>query len=154
MVDQHGNSVMLSSLRGKPVLVDFIYTSCHLECPVLTAKLRMIARALGPTLGARVQMVSISLDPEHDLPPTLARYAQDHGAEESGWLFLTGEPAAIDQELALFRIKRMREHDGSIGHVAAAFLLGPDGHQVRQYDMLAVNPRTVVEDIRSTLASG
>jgi len=154
LVDQHGNRVLLSSLKGKPVLVDFVYTSCHLECPALTAKFRMIAKALGPTLGARVTMVSISLDPEHDLAPVLLKYAQAAGADEAGWLFLTGPAATVDQVLALFRIKRMRQNDGSIAHVAAAFLIGPDGRQVRQYDVLAVSPTTVIDDIRNVLAAG
>jgi len=154
LVDQHGNRVMLSSLRGKPVLVDFVYTSCHLECPALTAKFRMIAKALGPALGVRATMVSISLDPEHDLSPVLLKYAKDEGADEPGWLFLSGPPATVDQVLALFRIKRMRNPDGSIAHVAAAFLLGPDGRQVRQYDVLAVSPNTVVDDLHDVLGAG
>jgi protein SCO1/2 len=154
LVDQHGNRVMLSSLRGKPMLVDFVYTSCHLECPALTAKFRMIARALGPALGPEVTMVSISLDPERDLAPALLQYAKDEGAERPGWLFLTGPPATVDQVLALFRIKRMRNPDGSIAHVAAAFLLGPGGRQVRQYDVLAVSPDTVIDDLHHVLGAG
>jgi protein SCO1/2 len=154
LMDQHGKPVLLSALKGKPVLIDFVYTSCHLECPVLTAKFRMIARGLGPMLGPRVTMVSISLDPEHDSAPVLLRYARAEGAEEPGWLFLTGGSEDIEQELARFRIKRMRASDGSIGHVAAAFLLGPDGRQVRQYNVLAVSPDTVIDDIRNTLAAG
>ena len=154
MVDQHGNRVMLSSLKGKPVLIDFVYTSCHLECPVLTSKFRMIARALGPALGPKVTMVSISLDPEHDSAPVLLKYARDEGAEDPGWLFLTGPPATIDNELELFRIKRMREKDGSIGHIASAFLLGADGRPVRQYDVLTVKTDTIIGDIRSALKDG
>jgi protein SCO1/2 len=153
LVDQHGNRVVLSSLKGKPVLIDFVYTSCRLECPTLTSKFRLVARALGPLLGPRVTMVSISLDPEHDLAPVMLKYASDMGAPTSGWLFLTGPPAAIDQELSLFKIVRTREHGGSIGHVAVGFLLGPDGHQVRQYEMLAVSPGTVAEDVRNALAA-
>ena len=154
LVDQHGQRIVLSSLRGKPVLIDFVYTSCHLECPALTARFRQIASALGPALGRDVTMVSLSLDPEHDLAPTLLKYAHDEGADEPGWLFLTGPPASVDQVLALFRIKRMRNPDGSIGHVAAAFLLGPDGRQARQYDALAVSPATVVNDLRNLRGAG
>ncbi len=154
MVDQHGNRVVLSSLKGKPVLIDFIYTSCHQECPVLTAKFRMVARGLGPALGKQVTMVSVSLDPEHDSAPALLKYARDEGVEDRGWLFLTGRSETIDQELGLFRIKRMREKDGSIGHIATAFLLGPDGRQARQYDVLAVKPDTVIDDIRSAPKDG
>ncbi|MBF6568750.1 MAG: SCO family protein [Candidatus Binataceae bacterium] len=149
--DQHGTRLTLASLKGKPVLIDFVYASCHLECPVLTSKFRLIANALGSELGNKITLVSITLDPEHDTPAVLLRYAKAEGAPASGWLFLTGAPAAIDQELALFRIKRMREPGGAIGHVAAAFLLGPDGHQIRQYDALQVSPKTVVADIRNAL---
>ena len=43
-----------------------------------------IARKLGPALGADVRIVSVSLDPEHDSPAELAKYAQSHGASEAG----------------------------------------------------------------------
>src|SRR5258705_10294756 len=67
LIDQHGQAISLASLRGKPVLIDFIYTSCASTCPVLTSKIVAVARELGPPLNA-VTIVSITLDPEHDGP--------------------------------------------------------------------------------------
>jgi protein SCO1 len=147
LIDQHGNTVSLASLKGKPVLIDFIYTSCASICPVLTAKMVSVARQLGPALGASVTIVSITLDPEHDSPAQLASYAKSQGADARGWLFLTGKPAQVDQVLALFKLRRTRESDGSIMHSVSAFLLGPDGHQVRQYNALDVKASAVVGDI-------
>lgn len=147
LIDQHGSTISLASLKGKPVLIDFIYTSCASTCPLLTAKMVSVARKLGPALGANVTIVSITLDPEHDSPAQLAKYAKTQGADAAGWLFLTGQPAQIDQVLALFRLRRSREDDGSIMHSVSAFLLGPDGHQVRQYNALDVNANSVVADI-------
>jgi len=147
LIDQNGTSVSLASLKGKPVLVDFIYTSCTSTCPMLTAKMAAIAHALGPALGADVRIVSISLDPEHDNPAELATYAKSHNANDNGWIFLTGPPEKIDQLLAQFKLHRMREGDGSITHSVSAFLLGPDGHQVRQYNALDVSPDAVVADV-------
>ena len=97
LIDQHGSTVSLASLKGKPVLIDFIYTSCASTCPMLTAKMAAIAHQLGPALGADVTIVSISLDPEHDSPAELEKYAKSHGADAKGWIFLTGPPAKIDQ---------------------------------------------------------
>ena len=154
LIDQHGAPVSLASLRGKPVLIDFIYTSCSSTCPMLTAKMAAIAHALGPALGANVRIVSITLDPEHDRPAELAKYANSHDANENGWIFLTGPPAQIDQVLALFKIRRTRESDGSITHSVAAFLLGPDGHQVRQYNALEVSPEAVVADVDRARGKG
>jgi protein SCO1 len=147
LIDQHGSAVSLASLKGKPVLVDFIYTSCASTCPMLTAKMAAIAHQLGPALGADVTIVSISLDPEHDSPAALEKYAKSHGADGPGWIFLTGPPAKIDQVMALFNLRRTRESDGSITHSVEAFLLGPDGHQLRQYSALDVSPDAVVADI-------
>jgi protein SCO1/2 len=147
LIDQHGSAVSLASLKGKPVLIDFIYTSCASTCPVLTAKMVSVARELGPALGANVTMVSITLDPEHDSPAQLASYAKSRGADAGGWLFLTGKPAQIDQVLAQFKLRRMHESDGSIMHYVSAFLLGPDGHQIRQYNALDVSAAAVAADV-------
>src|SRR5580700_5853000 len=55
LIDQYGTTVSLASMKGKPVLIDFIYTSCTDTCPMLTAKMAAIARQLGPALGADVR---------------------------------------------------------------------------------------------------
>ncbi len=154
LIDQHGASVSLASLKGKPVLIDFIYTSCASTCPMLTAKMAAIAHQLGPALGADVTIVSITLDPEHDSPAELAKYAKSHDADGNGWIFLTGTRAQIDQVLALFKLRGTRESDGSITHSIAAFLLGPDGHQIRQYNALDVSPDAVAADVDRARGKG
>jgi protein SCO1/2 len=138
LLDQNGKRVSLASFRGKPVLVDFIYTSCPGPCSVLTSKLVGVAQDLGAKLGRQVQMISITVDPEHDTPKALKEYAWRLGADRAGWLFLTGTPAEIDQVLAPYRIRRMREADGSVAHVETLYLLGPDGRQRRIYNGVEV----------------
>jgi protein SCO1 len=154
LVDQHGRDVTLASLKGRPVLIDFIYTTCPGPCPLMTARMAAVAKLLGPKLGRQVTFVSITIDPEHDRPAELEKYASARGADAAGWLFLTGTPAQIDQVLALYRLQRMRNRDGTVNHSAASFLLGPDGHQVRQYQPLEVKASTVVSDIERTLPQG
>jgi len=133
------------------VLIDFIYTMCPGPCPLMTSQMAAVAKLLGPKLGNQVTFVSISIDPEHDRPAVLERYARERGADEAGWLFLTGTPARIDQVLAIYDMKRMRNADGTLNHAAASFLLGPDGRQVRQYQPLEVKASTVVADIDRVL---
>src|SRR5260370_4057536 len=105
LIDQHGNAISLASLKGKPVLIDFIYTSCASTCPVLTAKIAAVAPELGPALRANLTLVSITLDPEHDGPAQLAAYAKSQSADgkgRQGWLFLTRKPPQVGQVLRLF----------------------------------------------------
>jgi protein SCO1 len=152
LTDQSGHDVSLASLKGRPVLVDFIYTSCPGPCPMLTAKLASVAKLLGAKMGAQVAMVSITLDPEHDHPAELRQYADQRGANAPGWLFLTGSPAQIERVLAVFDLRREREADGSITHNVATFLLGSDGRQLRQYNGLTVGAESVAADVETALA--
>jgi len=101
-----------------------------------------------------MRLVSVSLDPEHDDPARLLKYANEHGANGADWIFLTGTPARVDAYLAIFTIKRYHEADGSIDHVTTSFLLGPDGHQIRQYDGIAVTPATMAADVDRAISNG
>lgn len=151
LLDQHGHDVTLASLKGRPVLIDFIYTTCPGPCPLMTSRMAAVAKLLGPKLGSQVTLVSISIDPEHDRAAELEKYARERGADKAGWLFLTGTPAQIDRVLPLYHLKRTRNPDGTMNHAAASFLLGPDGHQVRQYQPLEVKASAVVADIDRVL---
>ncbi len=154
MTDQNGHAVSLASLKGKPVLIDFIYTTCTSTCPLQTAKMAKVARLLGPQLGSQVVIVSLTLDPETDSVAKLHDYAERYGADRRGWLFLTGQPKTVDEVLARFRLHRERSPDGQVMHVAAAFLLGVDGLQIRQYNALVVAPNTVVDDVHEFAFTG
>ena len=107
--NQHGNQISLASLKGRPVLVDFIYTTCPGACLMLTQKMVRIAAGLPAQSTAPVTLVSITIDPEHDGPGQLAAYARKQGAESRNWLFLTGPPATVEDELAVFAVRRERK---------------------------------------------
>ena len=87
LVDQNGNNVSLASLKGKPMVVDFIYTTCPGPCLMETAKLTNAALRLGTDLGSKVTIVSISVDPEQDTPKQLLDYSRQQGGRREGMVF-------------------------------------------------------------------
>ncbi len=151
LVDQNGKTVSLAALKGKPLVVDFIYTSCPGPCLMETAKLTHVAARLGADLGWKVTIVSITVDPDHDGPARLREYAQQQGADKKGWYFLTGSPADVDRALAGFKMFREKGPDGSVGHLVDMILIGPDGREVREYDGQIVKPKEIVDDVRKAL---
>jgi protein SCO1 len=147
LIDQHGQDVTLASLKGKPVIFDFVYTTCPGPCLLLTARMKRVADALGPALGRQVRIVSITVDPEHDGSKQLLKYAQEQNADRKGWLFLTGSPKQIDDLMARFKLSREREADGTVGHVLEFFLVNADGRAVAQYLGDQADPQRVAADL-------
>lgn len=149
LVDQHGDAVDFASLKGKWLLVDFIYTRCPGPCELMTNRLALVANRLKTDLGKNVEFVSVTLDPAHDGPKQLLDWARSQGAERTGWLFLTGSLPNVEEVMAPFRVKRRVESDGTIDHVIEVFLVGPDGHERRQYSPYEAAPQAIAKDVMS-----
>ena len=101
LTDQHGRArdVFEELVRGKVVLVNFIYTECQGRCPLATETLVETRALLPGVLGAErardVEFLSFSLDPARDTPDAFAAYADAHDIE-GAWSFLTGPARELD----------------------------------------------------------
>ena len=102
LVNQDGARVRLQSLTesGKPVILDFIYGTCTTICPVLSAGYTSVQSKIGPDTR-KVQLISISIDPEHDTPKIMKGYLNQYRAKP-GWDFLTGTRDDIDRVMRAF----------------------------------------------------
>jgi protein SCO1/2 len=81
-------------IKGKRIVVSFIYTSCPDMCPLTTARLTQVEDELHDEMGHDLFFVSMTVDPEHDTPAKLKAFSKAFGTGP-GWLFLTGKPEDI-----------------------------------------------------------
>jgi protein SCO1/2 len=143
LTDQQGATFNSADLRGRAVLMDFVYTHCTDACPLLSATFSQTQRKLGDAglLGSKVVLVSLSVDPEHDTPPVLAEYAQQFKADASSWRFATGDWDAVYDVVTGFKIATKPPRppvgapppDGTeLTHSTRIVLIDPQG-QVRGY---------------------
>lgn len=97
LVNQDGKTVHFFDdlIKGKSVVINFIYTECGDSCPLETAKLAQVQKLLGDRVGKDIFFYSISIDPKHDTPKTLKSYAKKYHAGP-GWFFLTGKKEDIE----------------------------------------------------------
>jgi protein SCO1/2 len=151
VVDDHGNPVSLGSLKGKVVLLDFIHVGCPGVCSNLVNKFGQVADSLGPELGSKVVLLSVTNDPTHDNAAELLKLARSSQADMKGWLFVTGKPEAVDRVLKAFGVNNTPMPDGSPNHITRVFLLGPDGHQTHEYQGMVMDSAAVVAQIKDTL---
>ncbi|MEA2116740.1 MAG: SCO family protein [Thermodesulfobacteriota bacterium] len=91
LINQEGKEVPLKSFLDseKLIVLDFIYGTCTTICPILSVGFAHFQKELGPGVD-RVQLVSISIDPDNDTPELMRAYLQRYGAQP-GWDILTGK---------------------------------------------------------------
>lgn len=102
-------------IRGKIVVISFIYATCPDICSLTTARMAQVEKMLGDRVGRDIFMYSITLDPETDTPEILRDYAEPFQLDPS-WLFLTGLPddvKVISSKLGE-RSRTLSEHNAMI----------------------------------------
>jgi protein SCO1/2 len=123
MIDQRGRKAAFSSTLddGRPVILNFIFTSCTTICPVLTQILLEVQAKLGDA-RERVHMVSVSIDPEYDTPARLLDYTKQNRTGPQ-WDFYTGSLEDSIRVQKAFNAYR----GGKMNHEAVVLLRGPRG---------------------------
>jgi cytochrome oxidase Cu insertion factor (SCO1/SenC/PrrC family) len=93
--DQDGRPFSLASMRGKVWVAGFIFTTCPSVCPKISRAMLDLQQRYARN-GVEVELVSFTVDPENDTPAVLKRYAENLGADEDHWRFVTGERPAME----------------------------------------------------------
>jgi len=151
LTTQDGTRLSLQELRGKVVAVTFIYASCTDTCPLLTAKMAGLQDRLAPDFGPKVFFLSITVDPERDTPEVLKRYAQAHGANLAGWVFLTGRPAEIRDVARRYGIYYKKTPRGDVDHTFLTSLVDQSGTLRVQYLGVRFDPDELLQDLQTLL---
>jgi protein SCO1 len=131
---------------GRPVLLNFIFTTCSSICPLISRTLEEFQRKLGSE-AARVHLVSISIDPEQDTPARLTEYARKfHAGPE--WQYYTGTLAASIAAQRAFDVYRGEK----MSHTPVMLLRAAPGKPWLRIEGF-VTPDELVDDYRNLLAS-
>lgn len=131
LTDQEGRSLAAADVRGRVLLVGFIYTTCDDICPVVTAHMRSLQEDLARAgLLGEAELLSISVDPERDTRERLANYARQFQADTASWRFLTGEPEHVRKVVVegfLLGVQKVPANSGADhAHGSTPAQAGPD----------------------------
>ncbi|HET7610569.1 MAG TPA: SCO family protein [Rhodanobacteraceae bacterium] len=127
-----GRMTDFASLRGRWLLVDFIYTRCATSCSLQGSEFaRMQDRLARPIAAGQVSLVSVSFDPAHDGPQQLAAYQRRSGDRGAGWLAVRPVDAAgLDALMRVFGVTAIPDGLGGYVHNAAIAVVDPRGRLV------------------------
>jgi protein SCO1/2 len=131
---EDGKTLRLSDLRGKLVMLTFIYTRCPLPdfCPLMDRRFAALADKIGavPGRSEQVRLLSVSFDPEHDTPAVLARHARNQGARAPLWTYAVASHEELQKVAASLGLAYAPGSD-EIAHNLSTSLIDGHGRLVR-----------------------
>jgi Uncharacterized protein SCO1/SenC/PrrC, involved in biogenesis of respiratory and photosynthetic systems len=151
LLNQDGTRFESAKLRGKVVVIDFIYTTCTDVCPLFTANFAQLQRTLNKEHAGDVFFISITTDPEVDSPKVLKAYAQRYGADFTNWAFLTGTEEQLKAVWKGLDIRVIRKGRGLVQHTSLTTILDRQG--LRRFNHFGEKWQTkdVLSDISALL---
>lgn len=130
--DSSGRRVTLAELRGKPLVVHFIYTGCFQVCPATTQFLATAVKEAERTLGpGTFRVATIGFNLPFDDPASMRAFARKFGLGSPNWLFLTPQAATLDALLRDFGF-RYEATAAGFDHLLQVTILDRDGRVYRQ----------------------
>ena len=149
-----GGAVTLTELRGKPLVISFVYSSCYHTCPVTTSYLHDVVGIAREALGeTSFNVVTIGFDVANDTPSRMAKFARQHRIDEPGWLFLSGDQASITALTEAVGFQYYASPRG-FDHLVQATIVDADGIVYRQVYGETFEAPALVEPLKQLLISG
>jgi protein SCO1 len=134
LVNQDNERFDSTRLRGKVVVLNFIFTTCTDVCPIFTANLAQLQRRLNERHGAGVFFVSVTTDPEVDSAEVLKAYARRYGSDFKNWAFLTGSETQLKKVWNGFGVRVIRKGRGLVQHTSLTTVI--DRRGLRRFNYL------------------
>jgi protein SCO1/2 len=142
----------LSSLRGKVVVISFLYTRCPDICPLTAEHFRVAQDELGDD-AADVVFLAVSTDPANDTPKAVQEFSRDHRLDRS-WHYLIGSRAQLASVWSAYGIVATPDPDApTITHTDAVYLIDRQGRErvLLRTDALG---ESLLHDLRILLDEG
>lgn len=111
--NENGETITQGAVEGKIRVVDFIFTRCQVECPLMTSQLLRVNEIFQN--DSNIAFLSHTVDPQHDSPAVLKTYKESFGITNEQWYFLTGSKDEIYEQALKGYYLAAGEEDTEVG---------------------------------------
>lgn len=145
--NMNGEKKLLPSLKGKVRVIAMVYTSCQYACPIITADILRIEKAIPEKLKDKVGFALFSFDPQRDTPEALKKYFNKKDLGSGRWELFTSNEQGVRELAAMLGVKYKKDKDGEFKHSNLIFVLDQEGVVKHQQVGLNQDPHETVEAI-------
>jgi protein SCO1/2 len=146
--DADGRTIGSADLRGKVVVLHFVYTNCPDVCPLHAERIAEIQGMINPTpMRDLVRFVTITTDPKNDTPEVMRSYGRERGLDPVNWTFLTSGPeriTATQEVVERFGHKFTKVEDGYQVHGVVTHVIDMEGRWRANFHGLKFQPTNLV----------
>lgn len=148
LLDRDGKPVELSRYKGKPLLVNFVYTACFQVCPTTTRNLQKAVAETVNVMGAdRFNIVTIGFNQPFDSPQAMKDFAKRYGLDLPNWEFLSPAQAIVNDVTQGFGFSFVATAAG-FDHLNQITLVDAEGIIVRQVYGEKFTPKDLAEPLK------
>ena len=142
-----GDTLDLSSLKGKTPILAMVFTNCGYACPRMVADLKMIQEKIPEDQMEDVVLVLVSFDTERDTPERLNKYA-DEMQLQGDWLLLHGDEEDVRTLSMLLDVHYKKQESGDFAHSNKIVLLNREGEVVAEVNGLGSDPSPILNKLK------
>ncbi len=151
LLDREGRPVELARYRGKPLLVNFVYTACFQVCPTITRNLQKAVQNTVDVMGAdRFNVITIGFNQPFDSPTALKDFARQYGLDLPNWEFLSPAQAIVGDLTRNFGFSYVATTAG-FDHINQVTLVDAEGRIVRQVYGEKFSAEALAEPLKSLI---
>ncbi len=154
LTTQSGDKLSSDNLKGKILLISFIFTTCNGTCPATTHRMSQIQdelKARGLFKNDLVRLLSISLDPTRDTPEVIKGYMKLYDADPDHWSFLTGPADQVSAVVKSWGMWAKAAANGQLDHPSRIFLVDSQSRIREIYNLSFLKPKWVAQDVELLL---
>lgn len=156
LANQDGRVVRLAALRGRPVVIAFVYSHCRDICPLTAARVRAAQRLLGTDSG-KVAWLAVSVDPGTDTAASVRAFSRRYGLLDR-WGYLFRPRRRVLATLRAYGIQpQLTERSAAQApfqqHSAYISLLDDEGRRVESFTGQTLSAADLAHDLRLLLAA-
>ncbi|MBI3372201.1 MAG: SCO family protein [Betaproteobacteria bacterium] len=148
LTSHEGKRVALKDLRGAPVVITFLYTTCTDICPILLQVMLGAEQRLSESERRVARFIGITVDPKRDTPERLRAYIKQRGLDPARWILLTGSLAEATKVVSDYGVVVRPAPKGDFVHNSVFVIIDAMGRERAEFHGVATPPEAIAGELK------